>query len=79
MKIKIKNLKPIRYCALLLKYNNLEIDYEILKNAVSKNLFKEIISQITTPEEIQKRDRRIKQLEKQNKILKETIKILEEK
>ena len=58
--------------SLLIKYNNLENDYEVLKNAVEKNLFKEILSKIVIPEENEKLQRdnerlrqRIKKLEKE--------------
>ena len=68
----LKKLKPIKYMSLLIKYNNLENDYEVLKNAVEKNLFKEILSKIVIPEENEKLQRdnerlrqRIKKLEKE--------------
>lgn len=68
----LKKLKPIKYMSLLIKYNNLENDYEVLKNAVEKNLFKEVLSKIVIPEENEKLQRdnerlrqRIKKLEKE--------------
>lgn len=68
----LKKLKPIKYMSLLIKYNNLENDYEVLKNAVEKNLFKEVLSKIVIPEENEKLQRdnerlrqRIKKFEKE--------------
>lgn len=68
------NLKPIKYITLKQKYNKLETEYIALKEAVEEECFQAIYSQINIPEQIKKKDRRIKQLENQNKTLKEIIK-----
>lgn len=74
----LKKLKPIKYITLLNNYNKLESDYNLLRDAIKEECFQVIYAQINVPEQIQKKDRRIKQLEKQNKLLKETIKIVED-
>lgn len=79
MKEFFKKLKPVKYITLLRNYNKLETEYNTLLESVKEECFKAVYSQINIPEQIQKKDRRIKQLEKQNKTLREAIKISEEK
>lgn len=79
MKNFFKKLKPVKYITLLRNYNKLEVEYNALLESVKDECFKAIYSQINVPEQIKKKDRRIKQLEKQNKVLREAIKISEEK
>ena len=66
-----KNIKIVKYVTLLQKYNKLQIDYEVLKNAAADDSFNKLLSQITAPEEIEK-------LRKENKRLREKIKVLKE-
>lgn len=70
----IITLKPIKYVTLKMKYNQLENKYNALLEAEKNKCFETILSQINVPEQIQKKDRRVKQLEKQVKVLKEIIK-----
>lgn len=74
MKEFLKKLKPMKYITLLKNYNKLSIEYETLLNAEKNKCFESLLSQINIPEQIRKRDRRIKQLENQNKVLKEMLK-----
>ena len=68
------NLKPIKYVTLKQKYNKLDNEYNLLLEAVKEECFEAIYSQINIPEQIQKKDREIKRLKNQVKILKEVIK-----
>lgn len=74
----LKNLKPVKYITLLRNYNKLETEYDALLEAVKEDCFQAIYSQINIPEQIQKKDRRIKQLEKKVKTLTDAIRIKEE-
>lgn len=67
----LKNLKPIKYVTLLQKYNKLLVDYDVLKNAVKNELFKEMLSKIATPETETR-------LRKENKKLQQKIRTLTE-
>lgn len=76
------NIKPIKYITLKQKYNQLDTKYQTLLEAEKNKCFDAILEIVLTqtniPEMIKKRDRRIKQLEKQNKLFKETIKLVNE-
>lgn len=57
-------LKPIKYISLLRKYNQLSTRYNALLDAVKDKCFEEVYSRITIPEQLQRKDRRIRQLER---------------
>lgn len=66
--------KPTRYLKLLRKYNTLETKYEVLKNDVKEECFKEIISKVGEPIELNRLREENKRLRLKNKELKEMLK-----
>lgn len=73
-----KKIKIVKYITLLQKYNKLENDYNVLKEAIEEKCFDVIFAQVNIPEQVQKKDRTIKRLKKQNEALKKELKLIEE-